>query len=637
MSPCFHFYRTQLQDSFNSPTDKEYFHYLAKNKTNPSLYNLEKLKTIREKIAAIHGECSFSRQASKLDLTPLQVSYIYGNPAAINFFKSHTDSKIQDIYGRTIEFYQTVLSWEPLFASRPQTQKELQSIRQVIPKPIALSSQPFTYHQNTNDFGKEFECVLFAPPFEKQHDYLRNERIIENMKSIADKEGFLLRFSKAWRWPRDHYLFNGLNDIMWIAPDQPELTKKALERSESLLMATGTLQHTQEWPSFLGKILKREPPPLEAFFKYESCTNAMMHTPYVEGGNYFCATNSKGIKKILMGLAHFHATHMELRLRGYFKQTPPKKIDTPLSDDEIIKGAEQMYYLGILIQDNHSGLISKDIVSNVIQKKRFNLKIKFASIKEIAIKEGWLSPFSLKPSDILKARPLVENFLAEQKAAHAFIATLLKIPEKDLHFVPSFDLHLDQFMLPGPNGSFFLQNPGTCLQILSQLEQPKYLKGLGLSLNDLTPISVYLGALRHTQEGTAPLLDKVKKVLQDAEFTVIPTPGVFQTFKDLFPGNINFINALTGWSEKNQRYFYITQGAEIPGSDLGKALMKLFEEFLKSYVPNIAVYFIGENPQKPGDFSEAMQLWNENSKGEVGALGGIHCFSFEEKTKSHTD
>jgi hypothetical protein len=64
--------------------------------------------------------------------------------------------------------------------------------------------------------------------------------------------------------------------------------------------------------------------------------------------------------------------------------------------------------------------------------------------------------------------------------------------------------------------------------------------------------------------------------------------------------------------------------------------------FLQQYEPNIKVYFIGENPQKKGDFGEAMTFWNqvEIKNGILerifGVMAGPHCLTFEDETEDHT-
>jgi hypothetical protein len=65
--------------------------------------------------------------------------------------------------------------------------------------------------------------------------------------------------------------------------------------------------------------------------------------------------------------------------------------------------------------------------------------------------------------------------------------------------------------------------------------------------------------------------------------------------------------------------------------------MQLFSLFLKQYEHNLKVSFIGENPEKKGDFSQEMELWNQvgSENLELGAMAGVHCMSVEKEMKSH--
>lgn len=69
------------------------------------------------------------------------------------------------------------------------------------------------------------------------------------------------------------------------------------------------------------------------------------------------------------------------------------------------------------------------------------------------------------------------------------------------------------------------------------------------------------------------------------------------------------MNAISGWSKKTRRYFYITSGIEV-GDQLGAIFMNLFVKFITRYQPNTDVFFIGSPKENPKDFSEAMYAWN---------------------------
>ena len=61
--------------------------------------------------------------------------------------------------------------------------------------------------------------------------------------------------------------------------------------------------------------------------------------------------------------------------------------------------------------------------------------------------------------------------------------------------------------------------------------------------------------------------------------------------------------------------------------------MNAFTHYLRSYVSDIEVYFIGRSPQDPRDFSEAMDWWNR-----LETQAGIRSVAaFEITCKEHLD
>ena len=97
--------------------------------------------------------------------------------------------------------------------------------------------------------------------------------------------------------------------------------------------------------------------------------------------------------------------------------------------------------------------------------------------------------------------------------------------------------------------------------------------------------------------------------------------------------NVNFLNAISGWSEKNKRPYLVTTGA-IAGKRLGMQLMKIFSDFLKQHKSDLRIHFVGYKPDSPIDFSPAMKLWNHDGAGDFPAAG-IHCLTFESHIDDH--
>ena len=49
---------------------------------------------------------------------------------------------------------------------------------------------------------------------------------------------------------------------------------------------------------------------------------------------------------------------------------------------------------------------------------------------------------------------------------------------------------------------------------------------------------------------------------------------------------------------------------------------RINELFLRQHEPNLKVYYVGENPQKKGDFAQAMEMWNQVENKGPGLPGG---------------
>ena len=109
---------------------------------------------------------------------------------------------------------------------------------------------------------------------------------------------------------------------------------------------------------------------------------------------------------------------------------------------------------------------------------------------------------------------------------------------------------------------------------------------------------------------------------------MIPVPAGFYSYLDGKPFNINFLNIVTGYSEKTGHYYVIAPGTKTKGK-LAEVLMDCYVEFLRSQCDNVQVYFVGRNPNDEKDFSEAVANTHDQQLGP-------HCLSFELKTSPHT-
>ena len=171
-------------------------------------------------------------------------------------------------------------------------------------------------------------------------------------------------------------------------------------------------------------------------------------------------------------------------------------------------------------------------------------------------------------------------------------------------------------MRPRPNGSIFLQDYGFASALLAEIEAQA--DALELTDSDREMLARYRTTADKLQRDFEPLYREASEKLREAGFTVIPTPGVFYDVSatELEPehpervmtNNVNFLNAITGWSEKEDANFYFASGANA-GDKLGGILMHAFRDFMRQYA-GTQVHFIGHDPSNPEDFGEAMRWLN---------------------------
>lgn len=685
----------RLASHFKEPNYTEYWHYLAKNKLEESTYlnqrsMQERIDSIRKKL----GVCSFDCRAA-YGWTPLHVAVLSNNKAAVNYFlQQGAKVDIPDENGKMAMGYAACSSELMGLFSRNQRVKQITEanlvrvkkelpemdqrfskiinhyrfldpdlkdpnryklsspfpagdfstvervLRKLLPPAVSLPSS-FVYQEDTNDFGIELQHLLFSSPLKSLN--FNFDHLFQDISDIADREGFQL--TTADFYPRDCFIRTRNFVKTFVLPNSKELLEQAIEKALSkaayfgesgafcarvkclqgyLGTSVGTIYHQN-----VGQFTS---------FKRSS------FPAYIEGGNLFTLTNKTGRRKILIGKDHLAQIHANLRLEKYFDSHPPAPLNFSLSDEEIRKFAEEMYALGLLRlsigQEKKSGYISPSMIAEVLSEFYDAKDVERLTFRKLAIEKG-LTPFVLEEKDIEEARPLVEKYVAQRKALEEGLAKEFEVMPEDLHFIPQLAYHLDVFLQPGPKGSIFLQDFSLCKNILEQLNDIDTFLSLRLGPDDRFMLARYLASAKKLEKELGPLLIEARNELEKAGFIVIPTPGIFFDLhekRDDRTYHLNFLNAITGWSEKQKHYFYVATGATV-GTHLGAFLMKLFERFLEQYETNSKIYFVGENPKKEGDFSQVMDLWNQTqSESEgltLGPMAGTHCLSFEKASKSH--
>ncbi|MBA3237832.1 MAG: hypothetical protein H0T62_05700 [Parachlamydiaceae bacterium] len=518
----------------------------------------------------------------------------------------------------------------------------------------------------TDDFGLEIKELLLSREVDKRElsplkSQLANKPVWDgitflhtpnNLKNVADKLGFVVIESSSFYYVRDSFI--RLWDATIRLPRESQCIEKAMEHTHSsnlYLNKTSTTRTRNQlfnhWSGFSGQYLAQSHVDAELLFpgKWHSFDYA-----YVEGGNVYTLINNKGRVSLLLGEDQRTQTLQILELEGQNWELLASKsegansfcaitedIGDTLSLDDIRHTCQEMYSLGMWNYQGKTGIIPQQAQLSIMLAKFFVPGVDGWVIPEeeagwfrlLAEQSGFIAKIDLTDEEAERLRSIAANYLAKIKIVERLIALDFNLPKEDVHFITQVNYHLDEFILPAPGHAFFLLNYAFCAEMLEVII--KNYSELGVSENDLLLLEGYLQASKKFDRELGPLLKDVEAQLQSAGFTVIPCPGhflyepkeMYQQFPMPSEGIcINFMNALTGWSSKTQGYYYITHGLHA-GEQVGKLCMEAYSLFLKHYLPNISLFFIGYDPENSEDFSEALDFWNR-----LETQSGVHCTTF---------
>lgn len=667
-----------LEDSFNKPTNAQYWHYLMKHKKEASTYKAKNIQQRVQEIASRLGSNTFSSPQGNLGLTPMHVAAIEGNVAGIAFLLGKNASlQEKDKNGKTaLEYLQDYhpklipqfLPADPQLppiplADAPQPlinapkphlnapipladDPTIQKLINGLPK-VHLSGSPCLYKENTDDFGTIINTLLFARPNNSsaaelesyQKTGIRIKNVVHNLKLVCKKLGIRLETSLNAYFLRDHWI--RLSDSKFVLPSTSPSIKEAIERNESFKLthqnSASYLTTHEYFIASPGVALGQAKQALDEFLKKFQAAKSLPF--YIEGGNHYVVTLN-GRRKLIIGADVLQTAHMQFRLDKVFDQprfdvTHLKNyIELTLTDEKILETIKEMHSQGLL--KGSKGLISKkeliDISWHLVTKNYLS-----NDYPQIAQELGYFTPLKLNIEQIRAHRAIAAKYLAQREMTEMIITKTFSVEKMDLIVLPQLDYHLDVFLQPGPNNSFFVQDYECVKTLITQIQEQA--KALELTAKDMKILDRYLASAYQLASQFHPLLTSIKTKLTEEGFTVIPTPGIIYDAspRALSPDNplaattynLNFMNAITGFSPKTQRYFYITTGAQA-GDRLGAIMMDVFKAFLRSYQPDIDVYFVGYDPDDPSDFKESM-AW----KNRLGAQFGIHCLSVATQTEEH--
>lgn len=651
----------QLIESFKAPTISCYWHYIAKNTRNAAVFKSHKMGEMILRL----GEDSLT-QPSSFGWTPLHVAVIAGNFSATRFFLNHgggptkkdLEEKTPLDYCRMInhpDILELLLSKEfsrETAAAPPSTNGlasgvPLMAMRELFRQwHVSLSTTPFIYQANTHDFGVQIDQLMFRKPdddsLEAQLNYLeekvRNKYLTQNLVEIAATMGFELIFSNYPYFVRDMLIRLPNGSI--LSPSTSENALIACERafSKNFIERTSSIGRTQHC-FFHGMIgagiqsLASSTAEIRDRFKHEQTLRF-----YMEGGNHYLSSNGSGELRLLMGEDHLTIALNQMRLDKTFDdplidlQGKTKTIKDELNEERIREILPEMYAQGLLKprKGAEKGFITSLEVEQLCLEEGPALNDGASNYFEMAIRKGIYHPLNLSTEDVLNSKEIVAKYLAQKEITEEIIRLSFSIPENSVYFIPQAGYHLDTFMRPGPKGSFFVQNYVFCIAILESMQT----LAADLELSDLDKdiLERYLKTANQLHRDIGPVLEQAGIQLKRAGFQVIPTPGVFFDISPRHPEeptyNVNFLNAISGWSAKANAFYYIATGASV-GNKLGILLMQAFHQFLETYQAGIHVDFIGHPPDNKTDFNEAMEWWNRPE-----SQAGPHCFSLEIKTTS---
>lgn len=521
-----------------------------------------------------------------------------------------------------------------------------------------------SYQAYSDDFGVWIQSLLVSKEIqERQFDELQsqfaNKRMwkgmdfwhtSKNFEEVTKLLGIDLIRSEKFYFVRDHFFRKpGLNLTAYLSPKLSEAIQRT--HSSNLILDKTATTHTKnqlfnKWSGYSQMHAERTEAELKKLFLGPA---KVCKYTYFEGGNVWHVTDSLGKLKVLIGEDHLMQTLLTLALEnspwenlakevGLSFDSLISEIDSKISGNDLTKVAEEAYSLGLL---GEGGLIERKELLNILLIKFLNgpapiYPFEKGWFRNMAMQLRVLKP--LDPNDVEMQRKAVIEYLAKKKITCHLMAQDFGVAAQDLHCITQVNSHLDTFLRPGPNHTFFLVNYGFLAEILEKIYHSK--EFTLLPKEDQEHLLRYLSSAKKMEQELGPLIKKAEEQIRKAGFLVLPIPGHFvyesKTMYQEFPmpseGNtINFINSLTGWSEKTKRYFYIAHGLSV-GQQLGSLLMDLFALFLEKYVPDLDVFFIGRDPDNPSDFGEALDAWNR-----LETQAGIHCHTFELKAQSHPE
>lgn len=519
-----------------------------------------------------------------------------------------------------------------------------------------------------DDFGVEIKEVLLAAEIDQRtacpvKSQLAGKPIWQgvtfkhtarNFKQIALQLGITVYESSSFYYVRDLFLQLQDQSIAYFGgSDYLERAMECVHSSNLYLDKTSTTRTRNQlfnyWGGYSANYRLQAAVDRERYFSGRSCNP--LKNCYVEGGNVLRLTNGAGEQVLLVGRDHLLQSLVMLQLEnrdwegladqaglGSSFAVLSAAESARLSDVDVQRFAEEMYSLGLLSFQGQTGVLSSAGQLNLLLAKFFLPGANGYIIEEG--ERGWFREMALKSglvrgvelgdeTSLSAARVAVGQYLVKQQITRALMAGELQIPLQNLHFIPQLSYHLDTFIAAAAPGAVYLVDYAFWGDLLEAVIEGRSL--LELSEGDVVLLEGYCRTAKKMALELGDLLRQVRLSLEAAGLRVVAMPGhlvyesegVYRQFPMPSEGIcVNFMNAFTGYSPAIKRPYYITHGLQV-GEKVGVLGMHIFREFLKSYDPEMACFYIGFDPGHPADYSEALDFWNR-----LETQSGIHCLTF---------
>lgn len=646
----------KVNSVFNNPKSLHYYiHHLMKNPATPeAFYQSDQFNKVLKQIDVVYkGKNPFLFR--RCGWTPAHVAVICGNETGLKELIKRDYIHIATEDNQTPRDY--ALKYQPhLLIHFPSLEKRadekgkdktdlIQQVKKASVIQVPRFSRSFRYTLG-QDFGVEICELLFSCPGLPEHK-IKIDHTVKNMQMLSKKLGFKLLLTRHLYYARDSWMCTAKGKRLSFANSLN--VPKAIERARSLELYRGKTPFYLTTHCFFKALIGNAYPHIgKAVADYKHLMKNVKPLPalptfrfYLEGGNHFCITNAQGKPILLLGGDMVAIMHNQFRLDNIFETL---SIDLKLlmedslkkltSDEDLLRNTLlEMYAQGLLRVPGKTGpppLTVSDIQMLVSHFEAGSVK-KEHSYLQLAIDKGCFVPLSL-PKDLERYKPIAATYLAQRVATLAIAAESFSVEQQNVFIIPQLFYHLDVFLRPGPKGSFFTFDFSKTLECLGAIEsnQDKF----QLSKKDKEILQEYIETTQTLKQQLGHLQKQTLLKLHAAGCYCLFVPGLFLGKSapslreaDIFPTNhVNFFNAITGWSSKTGKQYYITGGAGV-GDRLGIVLQDVFEASLKHYCPDIDVHFVGYDPAEPTNFAEAHRLLNT-----YGQQSGVHCLSFEWST-----